>query len=371
MSVRTSPPTAIRPASGRSRPATQFRVVVFPHPEGPRSVTNSPCRIVIETSSTARTPPSKSLTSGSITRSPDCSATKPRSQQALPNDDRHEGQDQLRRGQRYHRPRVSLPPELDHRGSDHLGASGDEEQGARVLLQEAHEEQDEGGGERRPKKRDEDRAHRREPRRAGHAAGAVKLARDAQDRRHDRAKTDRQEPDGERDGERDERVADPADPGNEKHRPEEADAHDDPRYRAWVQRDVSEGTSQREVGAIRHEYGERDEERREQPADGRDDQRIPDAVHVGGLLEDLFEVVECEELEWVHERRQERGRRLRGGAGRGERDGRDDVQPQERRDGPAHSAEGHDAAANRLTTNGDVAPLLAGDARLQPHSEGD
>src|SRR5437879_5097382 len=35
-------PTAIRPASGRSRPAMQRSVVVLPQPEGPSSVTISP-----------------------------------------------------------------------------------------------------------------------------------------------------------------------------------------------------------------------------------------------------------------------------------------------------------------------------------------
>src|SRR5438093_3375059 len=291
-SVRTSPPTAILPASGRSRPATQFSVVVFPHPEGPRSVTNSPWRIVIETSSTARTPPSNSFTSPSITRSPVRSATKPRSEEALPDDDRDEREDELRRRERRYGSGVPLPPELDHRRADDLGASSNEEQRARVLLQEADEQQNKRRRERRPKQGDQDRAHRREPGCAGNAARAVELTRYAQHRRHHRAETDREEPHGERDGERDERVADLAEPGDEQHRPEKADADDDPRDRAWIERDVGERPAQREVRPVRDEDGERDEEGGEQATDRRDDQRIPDAVDVGGLLEDLFEVVE-------------------------------------------------------------------------------
>jgi len=39
---RTRPATEMRPLSGFSKPAISRNVVVFPHPDGPRRVTNSP-----------------------------------------------------------------------------------------------------------------------------------------------------------------------------------------------------------------------------------------------------------------------------------------------------------------------------------------
>ena len=46
--------TAMRPASGRSRPATQRSMVVFPQPLGPSRVKNVP---VGNSNETSRTPP--------------------------------------------------------------------------------------------------------------------------------------------------------------------------------------------------------------------------------------------------------------------------------------------------------------------------
>jgi len=56
-SVTSTPPIETVPAVGRSKPAIVRRVVVFPQPEGPTSVTNSPRSISRSTSSTASTPP--------------------------------------------------------------------------------------------------------------------------------------------------------------------------------------------------------------------------------------------------------------------------------------------------------------------------
>src|SRR4051812_5420299 len=53
----SSPPSRIRPASGRSNPAISRSVVVFPEPEGPRSVKNSPSPTRRSTSCTATTAP--------------------------------------------------------------------------------------------------------------------------------------------------------------------------------------------------------------------------------------------------------------------------------------------------------------------------
>ena len=44
-SLTTRPPITIVPVSLRSSPATMRKVVVLPQPEGPSSVTNSPCSI--------------------------------------------------------------------------------------------------------------------------------------------------------------------------------------------------------------------------------------------------------------------------------------------------------------------------------------
>src|SRR3712207_7898660 len=48
--VPSRPPMESRPAAGASSPATMCRVVLFPHPDGPTSTTNSP-------SSTSRSMP--------------------------------------------------------------------------------------------------------------------------------------------------------------------------------------------------------------------------------------------------------------------------------------------------------------------------
>src|ERR1044072_4491053 len=54
-SLTTRPPIAIEPVSLRSSPATMRRVVVLPQPDGPSSVTNSPCSIERSMPSTAFT----------------------------------------------------------------------------------------------------------------------------------------------------------------------------------------------------------------------------------------------------------------------------------------------------------------------------
>src|SRR5688572_22759615 len=50
----TSPPTVISPERGRSRPAMERKVVVFPQPLGPRSVKSLPCGTSKLTSCAAR-----------------------------------------------------------------------------------------------------------------------------------------------------------------------------------------------------------------------------------------------------------------------------------------------------------------------------
>src|SRR5882724_8783064 len=54
-SLTTLPPITMLPVSLRSRPATMRKVVVLPQPEGPSSVTNSPCSIERSMPSTAFT----------------------------------------------------------------------------------------------------------------------------------------------------------------------------------------------------------------------------------------------------------------------------------------------------------------------------
>src|SRR5579864_689924 len=53
----TRPPSAIRPVVGATNPAIIRRVVVFPHPDGPSKVTNSPSRTTRDRSRTAQTAP--------------------------------------------------------------------------------------------------------------------------------------------------------------------------------------------------------------------------------------------------------------------------------------------------------------------------
>ena len=50
---RVRPPTAMRPASSRSNPATMRSSVLFPQPEGPSRARNSPAATSMVTPSTA------------------------------------------------------------------------------------------------------------------------------------------------------------------------------------------------------------------------------------------------------------------------------------------------------------------------------
>ena len=61
------PPISTSPRSGSIRPATIRRTVVFPDPEGPRRVKNSPSRMLSDTSSRAATSPNVFETSRSST----------------------------------------------------------------------------------------------------------------------------------------------------------------------------------------------------------------------------------------------------------------------------------------------------------------
>ena len=55
--MTSRPWSRIRPSDGSSKPAIIRSVVVFPQPDGPSIVKNSPSRIVNDTSSTAQKAP--------------------------------------------------------------------------------------------------------------------------------------------------------------------------------------------------------------------------------------------------------------------------------------------------------------------------
>src|SRR6185295_18428687 len=62
-------PIAIAPDVGSSRPATIRRAVVFPHPEGPTRIRNSPSAAVIDRWLTATAPPGNSFVTSMIATS--------------------------------------------------------------------------------------------------------------------------------------------------------------------------------------------------------------------------------------------------------------------------------------------------------------
>src|SRR5215216_518109 len=64
----TWPSNLIWPDVGSTRPATMRSVVVLPHPEGPRSVTNSPSAMSALTLSTAKVVPYRFVTLSRWTR---------------------------------------------------------------------------------------------------------------------------------------------------------------------------------------------------------------------------------------------------------------------------------------------------------------
>src|SRR5262249_35143028 len=74
-SETTAPPMAIVPEVGRSRPATQRKVVVLPQPDGPSSTTISPASTRKLTSSTAGSPAMKTLRRRSTLSSADIRAS--------------------------------------------------------------------------------------------------------------------------------------------------------------------------------------------------------------------------------------------------------------------------------------------------------
>src|SRR5688572_15390047 len=62
------PSRRISPSSGTSSPARSRRVVVLPHPEGPRSEKNSPRPISSDTPSTAVCAPKRLVTDRKVTK---------------------------------------------------------------------------------------------------------------------------------------------------------------------------------------------------------------------------------------------------------------------------------------------------------------
>jgi len=75
-SVTSLPSTMTMPESGDSKPAVIRRVVVLPHPDGPRNETSSPSSMVSEKSLTATWSPKLLLTLISSSRDmPDCPLT--------------------------------------------------------------------------------------------------------------------------------------------------------------------------------------------------------------------------------------------------------------------------------------------------------
>ena len=64
------PPIRMSPASTVSKPPIARRVVVLPHPDGPRSEKNSPARTVNDTASTATTAPNRFVIARTSTSAP-------------------------------------------------------------------------------------------------------------------------------------------------------------------------------------------------------------------------------------------------------------------------------------------------------------
>ena len=64
------PPIRMSPSSTASKPPIARRVVVLPHPDGPRSEKNSPARTVNDTASTATTAPKRFVIARTSTSAP-------------------------------------------------------------------------------------------------------------------------------------------------------------------------------------------------------------------------------------------------------------------------------------------------------------
>src|SRR5262245_2293635 len=119
---RRRPPSQISPASGARKPAISRRVVVLPHPDGPRSARSSPWRISSVRSRTAATfSPYRLVSAASRTTaiSGASDLEEPPAEEPLRDGDQGEGEPQQQDPEGGHRlPEAFLVERVDDDGDD-------------------------------------------------------------------------------------------------------------------------------------------------------------------------------------------------------------------------------------------------------------
>src|SRR6266852_6939648 len=132
----TSPPIAISPRRGRSRPAIERSVVVFPQPLGPSSVKSLPCGTSNATSCAARISWPRSPMY-SVQSAFTLSTSKLPDTEAAPHPLRREHQHEERQDQHHAERReldvLAVLPQLPDHDGNHLGAGAVEQDRARKL----------------------------------------------------------------------------------------------------------------------------------------------------------------------------------------------------------------------------------------------
>src|SRR5664279_980425 len=169
-SLTTRDPIEIRPAVDSSSPATMRSVVVFPHPDGPSRVTNSPASTRRSMPSTATKPPNARET---FSRTRSDTTTIPLSEVADVTLDQAKLNPPEQEHQQHHHQADDadglglpvLPHPQQHNGK-HFGADRIEQHGCAQLTHDAEERQHPSDGEGRPRKRDQDPPKRLPQRRA-------------------------------------------------------------------------------------------------------------------------------------------------------------------------------------------------------------
>src|SRR5229473_7101024 len=244
-STNVSSPQAMSPSSGVWKPAMHIRVVVLPQPEGPSSVTNS-VSLTVKLMSSRTLGPEKDLLRCSTRMSGTAQPPKdPGPEQEHNGDDDH-----LYDGQGGNRADDSPLPGLEHRHAEHLGTRFLQEHDRVVIAEQRDEHEHEGGEQGRTQDGQQDPPRDRPPARPAGAGRAVKLGVDARQAGIDDHVGQGQIPHAERDQFAPQVIADQGSWREHQVGPEEADAEDHARHGARIDQRGSQGSPQREPGAV-------------------------------------------------------------------------------------------------------------------------
>src|SRR5437763_2477239 len=174
----SSPPTAISPSRGRSRPAIERRVVVLPQPLGPSRVKSLPGGTSNATSCAARIAwprsPTYSVQSPfTVSKSelPDSElAAKP-----LRREHQHEEREDQHHAKRGELDVLAVLPQLPDDDRHHFGSRAVEQDGARELADANDHDVDPARDQARLQQRQDDAPEGRGPRGAAHRGGFLEL----------------------------------------------------------------------------------------------------------------------------------------------------------------------------------------------------